>query len=138
MKCLNEFTAMGRVTRDPELRFTATGKAVCSLSIALNESYKVDGEWKEISVFTDWNCWDEQAKYVVGKVSKGNYVWAKGQYRPESWEKDGERRLSPRFRLSEIIVITGGKKEVSEDSPKTENNAVKSAVVEDDEDEIPF
>lgn len=137
MKCLNEFTAMGRVTRDPELRYTTGGQPVCSLSIALNESYKADGEWKEISTFTDWNCWAEQAKYVAAKLKKGDYVWARGQYRTESWEKDGEKRLSPRFRLCELIIIGDTKKSTSEEMSKVKNVS-KPAVEEDEEDEIPF
>ena len=89
-------TVIGRLTRDPEVRITPAGKAVCSFSVAASNRAKDGDEWvdKDTSFF-DVTCWDQLAENVADLVGKGREVLVHGQMRQRFWEdKDGNKRSS--------------------------------------------
>ena len=84
---------MGNLTRDPELRFTASGTAVAGFGMAINRKYKQGDDWKEDVCFVDITVWGKQAENCAEYLSKGRGVFVEGYLRLNSWETDsGEKR----------------------------------------------
>ena len=91
---LNHVMIAGRMTRDPELRYTPSGTAVCNFSIAASRKYRTkDGEQKEDVVFVNVECWGKTAEYVGENFKKGRAILVEGRLKSDKWEtKDGEKR----------------------------------------------
>jgi len=93
MKCINEVTLLGNLTRDPELRYTPDGKAVIGFSIATNRDWKTEaGEKKEATDYHDIVFWGKAAEIINQYVKKGTKILVKGRLQTRSWEKDGQKR----------------------------------------------
>lgn len=65
MASLNRVFLLGNLTRDPELKYTSGGQAVCDLGLAVNEKYTKDGETKESVLFIDVIVWEKLAENCV-------------------------------------------------------------------------
>jgi len=84
---------MGNLTRDPELRYTASGAAVASFGLAVNRKYKAGDEWKEEVCFVDITVWAKQAENCAEYLHKGSPVFVEGRLNYQSWESDtGQKR----------------------------------------------
>jgi len=84
---LNTVTIAGRLTRDPELKYVAGGRAVCEFSLANTQFYKgKDGERKENTTFVNGTCWDKQAEWVGEKMKKGRPVIVEGKLKSDTWD----------------------------------------------------
>ena len=84
---------MGNLTRDPELRYTASGAAVASFGLAVNRKYKAGDEWKEEVCFVDITVWAKQAENCAEFLHKGSPVFLEGRLNFQSWETDtGQKR----------------------------------------------
>ena len=89
----NQITLVGNLTRDPELKFTQTGKAQTRFSIAVNRRWQKNGEWEEQVSYFDVTCWAILAENVANGVTKGARVIVTGRLEQRSWEtKEGEKR----------------------------------------------
>jgi len=100
---LNKVIVCGRLTRDPELKYTAGGKAWCKAAIANTRYYKgQDGERKEDTTFVDFTVWDKMAEFVGERMKKGRPVIIEGRLRSSEWEdkESGQKRKRP-------FLITG-------------------------------
>jgi single-strand DNA-binding protein len=91
---LNRVMLIGRLTRDPELRYTPSGAAVCSFSLALNRyGQSDDGERKEYVEFVDivvWNSGTRKLAELCGQyLAKGRLTYVEGRLQTRSWETDG-------------------------------------------------
>jgi single-strand DNA-binding protein len=91
----NSVTLVGNVTRDPELRFTASGQAVASFGLAVNRRWqnRQTNEWEEATSFVDIVCWREMAENAAESLVKGSRVLVAGRLDQRSWEtSDGDKR----------------------------------------------
>lgn len=92
---LNVVILLGRVTMDPDLRYTPSGAAVLGFRIAVNRRWrdKQTNDWKEDTSFFNVNIWGQAAERLSRTMRKGSAVLVEGQLRSRSWEgKDGEKR----------------------------------------------
>src|SRR6185312_13566868 len=91
---LNDVRLVGRLTRDPEVRYTPRGQAVCRLDIAVNRRFKdSSGEWREEATFVPVTVWREAAERCRERLKKGSAVYVEGRLKSTSWEtKDGQKR----------------------------------------------
>lgn len=92
---LNSVVIAGRLTRDPELKYISSGRAVCRVSIANTRYYKdKNGERREDTSFIDATVWDKYAEYVGEKLKKGRPVIVEGRLKSDSWEDkaSGQKR----------------------------------------------
>lgn len=96
MPDLNKVLIAGRLTRDPELKYTASGKPYCRMSIANSRRFKTQGSdsWQEETNFIDVQVWGPQAEYTGQKLHKGNAVIVEGRLRSNEWEdkQSGQKR----------------------------------------------
>lgn len=101
---INNVTISGRLTRDPELRFTASGLAQCTFSVAQNNRRKDGNEWVDgDTYFFDAICWRDLAENTA-ELAKGDLVVAVGRLQQRSWEKDGERRSKIEIVADDVML----------------------------------
>lgn len=87
---LNSVVLVGNLTRDPELRHTQSGVAVCGLRMAVNGSEKVGGEWRDRADFFDVRVWGNTGENCARYLKRGSSVGVSGKLRYEEWE-DAEK-----------------------------------------------
>lgn len=93
MASYNKVLLMGNLTRDPELRFTASGAAVASFGLAVNRKYKSGDDWKEDVCFVDITVWGRTGENCAEYLHKGSGVFIEGRLNFQSWEtQDGQKR----------------------------------------------
>jgi single-strand DNA-binding protein len=101
---LNRVELIGRLGREPEMRYTATGQAVTTLSVATDRRAPA-GEQPE----TDWHrvvCWDKLAEFAGQYLTTGRLIFIAGRLSYRSWEtKDGQQRWTAEIVGSEIILL---------------------------------
>jgi single-strand DNA-binding protein len=106
----NHVVIMGNATRDPELRYTPKGTAVCELGLAINRSYTGDdGQKKQDTTFVDVTFWARVAEIVQQYVKKGNPLFVQGRLQLETWQD--KQTNQPRSKLKvvgeNIQLLTG-------------------------------
>lgn len=100
----NTVTIVGNLTSDPELRFTNSGKAVASISVAFNRRWK-DGQGNDMeeTSFFDVTAWETLAENVANSLSKGDRVMVEGRLLQRSWETpEGDKRTKVEIHADEI------------------------------------
>lgn len=97
-------TIIGRVGRDPELRFTESGLALCRIPVAVNRNRKKGDQWEEETTWFDVTIFDALAENAASSLSKGDEIIASGYIQqPKSFQKkDGEVGVSLPFVAQEI------------------------------------
>jgi len=121
---LNSVNIMGNLTRDPELKYTNSGRSVCNLSIANNRVYTKNGEKvTEVSYF-DVEVWAAAAENCAKYLSKGSGVIVEGRLKQERWEKDGKTQSRVRIAANSVHFMPrrGDAPKPQEPSPATESS----------------
>lgn len=131
---LNKIVCMGRLTKNPELRITATGKAVASFTIAVDRDYKSESGERETD-FINVVAWGSTAEFVEKFFTRGRMAVVFGRLQIRQWtDRDGNKRYA-----SEIVADS-----VYFGDSKREESAHPSAVTEayetldDDDGNLPF
>lgn len=104
---MNKVMLLGRIGRDPELRFTAGGAAVANFSVATDEGYKnkETGEWIDKVEWHNCVCWNKTAEYVGNKIGKGQMVQVEGKLQTRKWQdKDGNDRYSTEILVESLVA----------------------------------
>ena len=84
---LNSVVLIGRLTREPELRFTESNKAVATFTLAVDRPFN-----KDETDFIPVVVWQKQAENCANYLSKGSLAAVEGRIQVRSWEKDGQKR----------------------------------------------
>ena len=101
----NSVTVVGNLTREPELRYTPSGQAVCRLGVAVNRRWqnRQTNEWEEQVSFFNVTAWAQLAENVGECLTKGTRVVVTGRLEQRSWESpDGEKKSSVDIIADEI------------------------------------
>ena len=99
----NNITLVGNLTRDPELRFTATGRGVASFGIAVGRRYQVNGEWKEDTSFFNVTAWGQLGENASATLSKGMRCVVSGRLEQREYNnREGEKRSAIEVVADEI------------------------------------
>ena len=99
MASFNKVILLGNLTRDPEVRYTPKGSAVCDLGIAVNRVYTTDaGEKREEVTYVDVVLWSRLAEIAGEYLKKGRPVFIEGRLQMDSWEdkQSGQKRTKLR------------------------------------------
>lgn len=160
-RSLNRVQLIGNLTRDPELRYTPNGTAVCSFGLATNRGWTTDtGEKKEEAEFHRVVAWNKLAELCSQFLKKGSKAFVEGRLSTKSWNaQDGSQRSATEIIISDMIVLDGrrssvevpeeaeteakkpekakkvDKKEEEKDQPEVVDEELQSEVSPDD---IPF
>ena len=106
-RSLNKATLIGNLTRDPELRFTPQGAAVCTFSVATNRQWTTEsGEKKEDVEFHRIVAWNKLAELCAQLLAKGRKVYVEGRLQTKSWNaQDGAQRTTTEIVISSMIIL---------------------------------
>lgn len=101
---------VGNLTRDPELRTTASGTQVCSISVAVNRSYKGNsGEQQDQVSYFDCSAWGKLGETIAQYAHKGSGILISGRLEQRSWEdKEGQKRSRIEIVVDDFNFIGGG------------------------------
>jgi single-strand DNA-binding protein len=92
---VNKVLLAGRLTRDPELRYTPSGVAVTTLPLAVNRKYtSKTGEKKEDTCYINVVVWQKTAELCAEHLGKGQAVFVEGRLQSRSWETEGGQKRS--------------------------------------------
>lgn len=107
---INRVNISGNLTRDPELRATASGTQVLSFGVAVNDRRRnpQTGDWEDYPNFVDCTMFGTRAEAVNRYLSKGSKVAIEGKLRYSSWERDGQRRSKLEVIVDEIEFMSRG------------------------------
>lgn len=109
-KSLNQVTLLGALTRDPELRQTPNGQSVCTISLALNRSYKnQNDEWVEATDYIDVVAWAKLAENINTYLQKGRRCLVVGRLQSRSWEQDGQKRSKVEVLANDVTFLDSAK-----------------------------
>jgi single-strand DNA-binding protein len=139
MSNFNLVVIMGRLTRDPELKYTPKGTAIANVSIAVNRKWKGEsGDEKEETTFLDCVAFSKTAEVITQYLKKGNPIHISGRLRQESWEdKNTNEKRSKLGVVIESFQFLGSSTK-SADKPKQEDLPSKPAKQPNDDDSVPF
>jgi len=118
----NKITVVGNLGRDPELRYTPQGQAVCNFSVATSEKKRDKaGEMQEVTIWFKVTTWGKQAETASKYLSKGRPVYIEGRLRVDEWtDRDGKNRYTLEVNATDLQFLgTGG----GGDSTTSETNA---------------
>jgi len=106
----NKVIVVGNLGRDPELRYTPQGTAVCSFSVATSEKRRDKaGEFQEITTWFRVTTWGKQAETASKYLTKGRPVYIEGRLRVDEYtDRDGKNRYSLELNASDMHFIGGG------------------------------
>ncbi len=146
---LNNITIMGRLTKDPELRYTQSGTAVTSFTLAVERDYSGKESEKQVD-FIDCLAWRHTAEFLSKYFSKGRMVVAAGRLQVRNWEdKNGNNRKSTEV-VAENVYFGDSKKEndgggyQTQYSSTPQRSASPSSIpdgfteLDEDDDDLPF
>jgi single-strand DNA-binding protein len=145
-KSINQVILMGRLTRDPEVRTTSTGKTIASFSLAVDR-----GGQDDQTDFFDVTAWEKLGELVSQYLSKGRRCLVQGRLRQDSWDdkETGKKRTKVEVVATDVTFLDGpsGDQQGSSSYPAAGSNSTKKSddvVIEDIDDkpidlsEIPF
>src|SRR4030043_371550 len=121
-RSLNKVQLIGNLTRDPELRYTPQGTAVCSFGLATNRSWMPEGaiERREETEFHRIVAWNKLAELCSQLLAKGRKVYVEGRLQTRSWEPaEGEKRYTTEVVAEDMVILDsrrpGEEKEAAEE-----------------------
>ena len=106
----NKIIIVGNLGRDPELRYTPQGSAVCDFSMATNEKKRdKSGELQDVTTWFKITLWGKQAENGAKYLTKGSPVYIEGRLRVEDWtDRDGNNRYTLAVHGTDMQFISGG------------------------------
>jgi single-strand DNA-binding protein len=106
-KSLNKVTLLGRIGADPEIKYTQSGQAVCTLNIATNQSWK--DEAGVLQTKTDWHrvvAWGKLAETCHEYLKKGSKLYVEGSLHTRQYDdKDGQKKYITEIKMNEMIML---------------------------------
>ena len=108
MSDINHVVLVGRLTRDAELKYTASGQAVCKFSIAVNRRKKSGDQWEDEPNFFDIVVWGRQGESLHQYLVKGKMVGIDGELRQDRWQQEGQNRSKVEIIANYVQLLGGG------------------------------
>ena len=145
MASVNKAILIGNLGKDPELRYTSSGQAVASFSLATTDRYKdKEGNWQER---TDWHnivVWGRQGETAKEYLSKGRSAYIEGRIQTRSYDdKEGNKKWITEIVASRVQFLGGrgeggSKSGESSNSGAEETQKVTEPLVNQEDDDLPF
>ena len=142
----NKIVVLGNLTRNPELRYTPQGTAVCTLNVASNERERdaKTREYVDRATFFRATAWGTKAEIIAKHFERGSEIYIEGRFRPEEWtDREGRPRVTFGIQVANFN-FTGGSNRNNQhaDLPLPPSQEVRARESDDlgleDDDQIPF
>ena len=124
MASVNKAIIVGNLGKDPEVRYTASGEAICNITVATSDTWKdkATGEKKEATEWHRISFFGKLAEIAGQYLKKGSQVYVEGSIRTRKWtDKEGQDRYTTEIVVNEMTMLggksTGGSFEVVENKP---------------------
>ena len=111
---------IGRLTKDPELRYTPKGTPVASFGLAINYRYKQNDEKKDETTFIDIVVFGKPAEFCGQYLNKGSAVIVDGRLQQRRWESDGQQKSKIEVVAQSVNFLPGSKKGAGEEGGSAE------------------
>ncbi len=120
---------IGNLTRDPELRYTPAGTAVCTFGLATNRSWTTDsGEKKEEADFHRIVSWNKLAELCSQLLTKGRKVYVEGRIQTRNWQgQDGQPRSTTEIVIDDMIILDSKRTESTHEASVAGGQLVEPA-----------
>lgn len=148
MASVNKWIGIGNLGRDPEMRYTASGEAICNFSIACTDTWKdkQTGEKKEQTEWVRISFFGKLAEIAGQYLKKGSQVYIEGSLRTRKWtDQNGQERYTTEIRGEEMKMLGGrqdsGQSAPADDytpAPKRQGGGKPKPTFDDLGDDIPF
>jgi single-strand DNA-binding protein len=127
MPSLNRVQLIGRLGKDPETRYTPTGKKVTTFSVAVGKKWRsAEGEQKEATDWFNIEAWGRMGEISQSYLGKGRLVFIEGRLQTDQYEQDGEKRYFTKVVVQNLQIL---------DRKQEEEEFISDPV---DEEEFPF
>jgi single-strand DNA-binding protein len=141
MASVNKAILIGNLGRDPELRYTPSGAAVCTFSIATTEKWR-DKQTNEMKESTNWHnivFWGKQAETAKQYLTKGSPVYIEGRIQTRSWEDNGVKKYITEIvgQRLQFLGKRGAESAGEHDAPPPPEADTAPPLTEEDDD-LPF
>jgi single-strand DNA-binding protein len=139
MASLNKVEIIGNLGRDPEVRYTSAGDAMCTLSVATTDTWKdkTTGEKREQ---TEWHriVYAGRLAEVAGKyLRKGSQIYSEGSLRSRKWaDKDGIEHFSTEIRADVLLMLNNTQRDKHASDSQAGNDAANNPAAYDND--VPF
>lgn len=125
-RSLNKVMLIGNLTRDPEMRYTPQGAAVCTFGVATNRSWTTEsGEKKEDVEFHNIVAWNKLAEICSQLLKKGRKVYVEGRLSTRSWQgQDGAQKQRTEVVITDMVILdkktdeVGGEVDIPDVAPQ--------------------
>jgi len=110
-KSVNKVILVGRLGKDPELKYTASGTPFCRFSMATDDSWtdKGSGERQEKTEWHNIVVWDKLAEICNQYLTKGKLVYIEGSLQTREWDdQEGNKRKTTEVRARDMVMLSGG------------------------------
>lgn len=133
---LNHIIVMGRITKDPEMRYTQSQTPVASFTIACDRDYQQGGSERQTD-FVSCIAWRQTAEFVSKYFAKGSMAIVSGRLQIRDWnDREGNKRKSAEIVADNIYF--GESKRRDADAPTTDVSTTSFQELADDDGELPF
>jgi single-strand DNA-binding protein len=138
---VNKVILVGRLGKDPDVRYTPSGDAVAELSIATSEKFK--GREGDFTERTEWHkgiVWRNTAEFAKQYLKKGQLVYAEGKLQTRKWQdKSGNNRYTTEIQVSTLTPLgSWGKNDNGGGNNYSQPQGNNNSVADNGEDDIPF
>ena len=127
MTTINKAIILGRLGRDPEVRYTSGGMAVANISIATNSRSKDQtGQWVDV---TEWHrvvLFNKTAEIAEKYLKKGGAVYVEGRIQTKNWEdkESGQKRYSTEIIADQMKMMGGGDNQITQASSNSDSTPI--------------
>ena len=133
MSNYNKVILMGRLTKDPELKYTPSGTAVAGLRLAVTNRIKQGDEWKEEPCYVDVSVFGRRGETCAEYLNKGSLVLVDGRLRFSEWQTDdGQRKSKLDVSARDVISMPKGMSSTGEGRSPSANS------IPDTDSDVPF
>lgn len=108
-KDLNKVMLIGRLGQDPELKYTQSGVAVVSFSVATGSKWKdQEGNWQEKTEWHNCKAWRNMAEIISNYLKKGSKIYVDGRLETSNWEDENKKKhYKTEIVVDEMIMLDG-------------------------------
>lgn len=136
---LNTVVIIGRVTLDPDLRYTPRNTPVLTFRIAVNRRFKTEEDWKDETHYFTVTAWAQLAERLADRLKKGSPVAIQGELRSRSWKtQTGERRAAVEILARSVALMEKAPQGEPETTSAPSAPEEETDIPRDQLDDIPF
>ncbi|WP_064613384.1 single-stranded DNA-binding protein [Streptobacillus moniliformis] len=128
---MNYVSLLGRLTKEPELQYTGTGKAYLRFNVAVQREIN-----REEADFISCVAWEKRAEIISEYFSKGDRILIQGRFMTSTYEKNGEKRFNTDVLVNQIGFIERKTDDNTKTSEKSKKEVADAEIIE--EDDFPF